>query len=145
LEILLCARGLTFATPWCMPTADDFRELDCWQLAKELKFKIYAITRREHIKRDFKFVDQIRDAASSATRNIAEGFGRRTDPDFAHFLDIARASLYECQDLLEDGVDRGYIDKPECAPLVVLAKRAGGAVAALQRYLRGTDGEGTVG
>ncbi|MGH7220630.1 MAG: four helix bundle protein [Nitrospiraceae bacterium] len=40
--------------------------------------------------KDFGWRDQIRRAAISTMSNIAEGFGRRSDRDFAHYLDIAR-------------------------------------------------------
>ena len=92
-----------------MSGAQHFEELDCWQLANEFKLRIYRVIERPVIARDFRFRDQIRDAASSAPRNIAEGFGRRTHADFAHYLDIARGSLMECQDHLLDAFDRRYI------------------------------------
>ena len=81
-------------------------------------------------------MDDVRDAAASAPSNISEGFGRKSDPDFAHFLDIARASLNECQNHLLDAVDRRYIEQHECTELTTLSKRVLGAVASLQRHLR---------
>ena len=120
-----------------MAGARHFTELECWQLATDLKREVYGFTERPAVQRDTKYCEQIRDAAAGAPRTIAEGFGRRTHPDFARFLDMARASLTECQNHLLDGVDRRHLSPEESDRLVVLAKRASGAVAALQRYLRG--------
>jgi four helix bundle protein len=117
--------------------ARHFRELHCWQLSNELKLGIYRLSDRPEVKRDFRFHDQIRDAAASAPRNIAEGFGRRTHAEFARFLDIARGSLAECQNHLQDAVDRGYLDSAEFARLNGISERAVAATARLQRYLRG--------
>ena len=117
--------------------ARHFRELTCWQLAYELKLGIYRLTDSTHVKRDLKFHDQLRDAAASAPRNIAEGFGRRSHADFARFLDVARGSLAECQNHLQDAVDRGYLDPEEHRRLESISERAAAAVARLQRYLRG--------
>ena len=119
-----------------MAAARHFTELDCWQLANELKLRLYGITSRSHVKPDRRWVDDVREAAASGPNNISEGFGRKSDPDFAHFLDIARASLNECQNKLLDAVDRGYIDQRECKELTILSKRTIGAVASLHRYLR---------
>ena len=123
-----------------VPGAHHFKELICWQLAYELKVGLYRLSRQPAVRRDLKYYEQIRDAAAADPRNIAEGFGRRTHADFAHFLDVARASLMECQNHLQDGVDRGYLSPAECNRMVILAKRAGGAVAGLQRDLRGDAG-----
>ena len=120
-----------------MATARHFTELDCWQLASDLKRRLYDVARRSAIRADLAFRDQIIHAAASAPRNISEGFGRYRRLDFAHFLDIARASLNECENHLLDAVDRGYITEAECNELMVLQKRTVGAVAGLQRYLRG--------
>jgi len=51
---------------------------------------------------------QIRDAASSAPRNIAEGFGRYKPREFSQYLRIANGSLMETSNHLRDGVDRRY-------------------------------------
>jgi four helix bundle protein len=117
--------------------AKHFRELICWQLANELKIALYQLADAPNVQRDLRFRDQLRDAAASGPRNIAEGFGRRTHREFAHFLDIARGSLMECQNHLQDAVDRGYLQPARFTPLDALAKRTCGAVARLQRYLRG--------
>ena len=67
-----------------------FEDLDCWKLANELKLRIYEVLEHPYLKIDRDFCEDARAAARSGPSNIAEGFGRRTDPDFAHFLDIAR-------------------------------------------------------
>jgi four helix bundle protein len=41
--------------------------------------------------------------------NIAEGFGRHSDKDFANFLTIAHASLSEVQSHLYIALDLNYI------------------------------------
>jgi len=120
-----------------MAGARHFRELACWQLANELKLGIYQLLEPPELKRDFRFCDQMRDAAASAPRNIAEGFGRRSHADFARFLDVARGSLAESQNHLQDAVDRGHLDATEFQRLNSLSERASAAVARLQRYLRG--------
>ena len=97
---------------------------------------MYQFLESRQVKRDFRFCSQVRDAAASAPRNIAEGFGRRTHADFAHVLDVARASLGECQNHLQDAVDRSYLSPDEFNSLNALAERACGAVAGLQRHLR---------
>jgi four helix bundle protein len=116
--------------------ARHFRELVCWQLARSLKLALYRFIERPEVKNDFKFYNQVRDAAASAPRNIAEGFGRRTHAEFAHYLDVARGSLDECQNHLQDAVDRRYLNEADFNEMNVLAKRTVAAVAALQRYLR---------
>ena len=87
--------------------ANTYRELVCWQLADELQRRIVAITATPPAKRDFKFCDQIRDASLSVPSNIAEGFARRSPPDFARFLTIAKGSLGETQVRLRAGLDCG--------------------------------------
>ena len=119
-----------------MSGAKDFRELECWQPANEFKMRIHRIVERPVVRRDFKFADQIGDAAASAPRNIAEGFSPCTHADFAHYLDVARGSLMESQNHLCDGVDRGHLTAAERDEMILLGKRAGSAIAALQRYLR---------
>ncbi len=112
-----------------MAGARHFRELTCWQLAYELKLEMYRLADQPHVKRDVRFYDQIRDAAASAPRNIAEGFGRRTHVEFARFLDIARGSLNESQNHLQDAVDRHDLDAAEFKRLNSLSERASAAVA----------------
>jgi len=115
--------------------ARDFTDLAAWQLADELRTLVIAITERPAARRDFKFCDQIRDAARSATNNIAEGFGRFRHRDFAHFLRIAVGSLHEVRDDLIHGHRCRYVTDEELTRGTSLSKRAIGAANGLIRYL----------
>ena len=129
------------------PVARHYEDLIFWQLATELKNRLYVVLERENVRRDFKYVDQVRDSAASGPRNIAEGFGRRSNAEFLHYLNIARGSLNEVQNDLKDGVARRYIEEKEFKELLALNRRALGALARFQRYLRRNerppDGDGS--
>jgi four helix bundle protein len=90
----------------------------------------------DKVQRDVDFVRQIRNAAASAPRNIAEGFGRYQPREFGQYLRVANGSLLEASNHLQDGVDRGYFTPEQIEPLLVLARRASAATTALARYLR---------
>jgi four helix bundle protein len=68
--------------------------------------------------------------------NIAEGFARNSDRDFAHFLDIARASAMEVQSLLYVANDIGYIEKREFDRLYKMADECIALIIGFQAYLR---------
>ena len=115
--------------------ANTYRELVCFQLADELQRGIVEITATPKVARDFKFCNQIKDASLSVSSNIAEGFARRSPPDFARFLTIAKGSLAETQVQLRAGVDRGYFEEQKAAKLLRLAARCDRVTSALRAYL----------
>ena len=101
------AGGMEVAIATCM-AARRFDELLAWQLANELKQRVYALVDASTARDDRKFCDQIKDSAASAPRNLAEGFACFRHPEFARYTRVAKASLVETQNHLRDGVDRGH-------------------------------------
>ena len=116
--------------------AHSYKDLDVWQLSNELKLGVYALLRRPEVQRDDAFRRQIQNAAASAPRNIAEGFGRYLPREFSQYLRIANGSLMETTNHLQDGRDRGYFTDADIAPLLVLGRRTSAAVTRLLKYLQ---------
>lgn len=85
-------------------------ELVVWQKAMELVRLVYQATRRFPVDERFALTDQLRRAVVSIPSNIAEGNGRGSNKDYAHFLSIARGSLYETMTQLRIAKDLGYLD-----------------------------------
>jgi four helix bundle protein len=119
--------------------ANRFEDLLSWQRMHELNIEVWKATEHGPVARDFDFRNEIRDAADSAERNIAEGFGRFNPPVFANFLDFSRASGLETKSLLKKGRAVGYFKADEAARLDSLADRGIQAVAKFQRYLRSPE------
>jgi four helix bundle protein len=119
-----------------MPGVDRFEDLISWQRMHDLNIEVWRATETRRASRDFDFKNEIRDAVDSAERNIAEGFGRFTPPQFANFLDVSRASALEARTLLRKGLEVGYWKQADFERLDSLAIRGLQAVAKLQRYLR---------
>ena len=113
-----------------------YQDFKAWQLASELNTKVFEMTSKAPACHDFKFRDNMRDAADSAQRNFPEGFGRFAPGDFAHFLDHSRASLLETKNELAVGLERNYFAEDDFKKADVLVNRALGALSGLQRYLR---------
>jgi four helix bundle protein len=68
--------------------------------------------------------------------NIAEGFARNSDRDFAHFLDIARGSVMEVKSLLYVALDVGYLEKSEFERLYRTADETASLISGFTSYLR---------
>jgi len=86
--------------------AENFEDLRIWQEARKLVKVIYKEFR---FCKDHGFCNQIQRAAISIMNNIAEGFGRKTKKDFAHFLDLAKGSSREVKSMTYAAEDLGYL------------------------------------
>ena len=75
-----------------MSTIEKFEDIEAWQMARHLVRELYAVSRDGPFARDFRLRDQVRDAGTSIMSNIAEGFERGGDAEFAQFLSIAKGS-----------------------------------------------------
>src|SRR6187399_1775662 len=90
-----------------------FEEIQAWQKAHEITLTIYRLTAANEFSRDFGLKDQIRRASVSIMANIAEGHGRRTNSEFANFLNLARGSVAEVQSHLYVAKGLDYISLRE--------------------------------
>jgi len=94
---------------------------------------VYALVRHFPDEERFALSDQIRRAVVSVASNVAEGCGRATNKDYAHFLAMARGSLYETMTQLEMAQSFGYLDSLEAVePLAVEIGRMLGSL--LKKY-----------
>jgi four helix bundle protein len=116
----------------------DFREIAAWQLSRDVRTLAYKLLAKPAVARDFEFRDQLKDAARSAPRNIAEGFARYKHKEFAQFVRVAKGSMAEVLDHFIDAVDNAYLTPAEFATLEHACKKALKAINGLIRYLEST-------
>ncbi|MBX3118389.1 MAG: four helix bundle protein [Fimbriimonadaceae bacterium] len=79
---------------------ESYQQLRVWQLAVDLSVELYDLTSSFPRIEQYGLTSQIRRSAVSVPANIAEGWGRGRDSEFAHFLRIARGSLKELETLI---------------------------------------------
>lgn len=75
----------------------NFRDIVVWEKAHALTLMVYQITKKFPKEELYGLTSQMRRASSSIAANIAEGCGKRTDADFARFLQNAFGSANELE------------------------------------------------
>lgn len=85
------------------------KELIVYQKSKNLVKSVYSILNLFPDSERFALSNQIRRAVVSIPSNIAEGMGRVSNKDQAHFFNIAYGSVMETYAQLDVAHDLGYI------------------------------------
>ena len=119
--------------------ANTFREVRAWQTTIAFKRAIYRLANTAAFSEERALRDQLREASASAPAQIAEGFGRFEPTDNARFVRNARASLLECQNHLQDAVDRGVIDEASQRDLEAMVRVALAEVGGWLDYLQSEE------
>lgn len=88
---------------------EKFEDIIAWQKVKQLT----ALYSNFKSCRDFGFKDQIQRATISIMNNIAEGFERKGDKEFTHFLFIAKGSCGEVRSMLYIAHGLGYLTREQ--------------------------------
>lgn len=113
-----------------------FEKLEVWQEARQFKQAVYRASRPFPKEELFALTSQLRRAAISISSKIAEGSGRNSDHDFAHFLEQAYGSLMETAALLFLAFDEAYLAEEACDALLDKADLIARKLAALNRSLK---------
>jgi four helix bundle protein len=92
-----------------------FEDIISWQKKQKLTVELYDTFKDL---RDYSFKDQILRAAVSISNNIAEGFDRSSDADFARFLYMATGSASETKSMIYLAERLKYIDTGKRLSLV---------------------------
>lgn len=119
-----------------MATFKNFEEIVAWQKARILTKRVYEATADGKFSRDFGLSNQIRRASVSIMANIAEGFGRRTNKDFANFLVMAHGSAAEVQSHLYVALDLDYMSQEAFQELYALVDEISRMTMTLCQHLR---------
>jgi four helix bundle protein len=93
-----------------MEKATRFEDLWIWQRARQLVIAVYGDFRGGMASKDYEFRDQVRGAGLSIMSNVAEGFERGTNLEYARCLDIAKGPCGEVRSLYHVAEDLGYVD-----------------------------------
>jgi four helix bundle protein len=125
-----------------MPTIQRFEDLEAWKISRELTKEIYRASKNDLFFRDYGLRDQICRASVSVMSNIAEGFERDGNKEFANFLSIAKGSSGEVRSQLYVALDQNYISENEFNLLYNKSTQNSRVIAGLIKYLIQSDIKG---
>ncbi len=106
-----------------MPKTSSFENVAAWQKAHAVTLQVYEETPEFPADERFGLTFQMRKAAVSVPANFAEGYGRWTKPDKAHFYSIAQGSLTELHYHQILARDLGYPVRPTLITDIVEVER----------------------
>lgn len=117
-------------------TARNFHNYQVWQDAVALATLVYEVTSALPWFEKKGLCDQLQRAVVSISSNIAEGAGRSTDSDFAHFLDMALGSANEVETQLLISRNLNYISTVQfdniSEKLTIIQKQLTGLIASIR-------------
>lgn len=115
---------------------ERFEDLECWKEARILVNMVYkTINSSVKFKKDYQLRNQVTDAAVSSMSNIAEGFSRHSNKEFAQFLFISKSSVSEVQSIFYIALDQAYIDKEFFNEIYLQADKVSKLNSGLINYL----------
>ncbi|MEQ9423306.1 MAG: four helix bundle protein [Cyclobacteriaceae bacterium] len=126
-----------------MATIRNFKDIEAWQMSRELSHRIYQATYKEPFSKDFALKDQIRRSSGSIMDNIAEGFERNGRREFIQFLSIAKGSAGELRSQLVRAKDSKYISTDEFNLLDDMTTKVSGKIGAFMNYLKESSIKGS--
>ncbi len=97
--------------------------------------RIYDASNHPQFSKDFSLRDQIRRASTSIMLNIAEGYARKSDKEFSHFLFIAHGSVAEVQSALYVALDQHYMSKEQFQELYDECLEISRMISGLIKYM----------
>jgi four helix bundle protein len=114
---------------------ERFEDIESWKKARELTSRIYDLTTKGGLAKDFGLRDQIQRASVSIMANIAEGFDSGSKKSFILFLNYAYRSTSEVQSLLYVVVDCRYVTQKEFDELFIATKDIQNLIGGFIQYL----------
>ena len=118
------------------PKYTDFRDLEVWQLCREIRKKVWTLTRKFPPEEKYRLTDQMIRSSRSATNCIAEGYGRYHYQENIQFCRQARGSLYELIDHVLVAKECCYMEESEATELIEEIEEAIRVLNGYIRYLR---------
>ena len=114
----------------------DFRKLIAWRKAHALAVAVHGAGRQLESSAVPGLRTQLLRAAASISANVAEGCGKRTEGEFARYVDIALGSAREVENHLELARDLGALPPDIVHDLTRDAEEVGRILYALARAVR---------
>src|SRR5437762_1821759 len=96
-----------------MAIVNSLEDLVVWQKARALSKEIYWRCKEGSWNLDFELKNQINRSSGSVADNIAEGFEKNGNTEFAFALTIAKGSIGEVRSQLYRAFDRKHIAQDE--------------------------------
>ena len=104
---------------------ENYKKLIVWQKSMLLVKETYKLLRFMPKYENYSLSDQMRRSVVSIPSNIAEGAGRNSSKEFAHFLSIARGSRYELETQLLICIELNYLSEGQCKEAFALINEVG--------------------
>jgi four helix bundle protein len=128
-----CLAPATETAAQPIPAMQRFTKLRVWQVAHAWVLDIYRTTRLFPPEERFGLTSQLRKSASSVSANVAEGSKRRSNIDYARFINQAEASVSESENHLILARDLGYASAAEVEILLDGAAEIGRMLDGLRK------------
>lgn len=113
----------------------NFQKLEVWKKSIEFADSVYVHTRAFPPEERFGLTNQLRRAAVSVSSNIAEGSSRRSNADFARFIEIGTGSVFELASQIFIARRKGFLSEQVFANLYADAQEIGRMLSGLRRSL----------
>ena len=95
----------------------SFEKLEVYQLARKFKIEIKLMSQLFPNEERFDLTSQINRASASISANLAEGSGRSSNFDQAHFTNMSFSTGLETIDHLNTALDMQYINEEKYTEL----------------------------
>jgi four helix bundle protein len=113
-----------------------FEDMQVWQDSQDFAVIVYATTKSFPGDELYALTSQMRRAASSISANIAEGFGRKSQKDTAHFYKIAYGSLLETKNFVYLSRRLNYISVESEIQLIESSEQLQKQINAILKYFK---------
>lgn len=117
----------------------SYKQLDVYKESKVLVKMVYKLLKNFPKEEQYALCDQLRRAVISVPSNLAEGTGRTSRKDQAHFLEMAYGSLMEVDCQIDIAHDLGYISSADESQVNAQANRIAAMLSGMRRKRLATN------